>query len=406
VLLALGACGDNQAPTPDATTTREVVALPAQVNRELDVLFVLDNEASTVDHQINLRLALPTMFATLALDGPPDLHLAAVTPDMGSSSVNGIGSPIGSGVGACFGTGDNGLFFMDRFATDPGGLKQLFAVGSNGCGFQQPLAAMRAAFANPNNVGFRRPEAALAVIVLADEDDCSALDPSLFDPANATLGALSHFRCAQFGLTCAEPDMTNPGPRTNCVPKTDSTLIEDPADFIDVLRGQSSDPRRVAFGAIVGPSDVEIELVAPPGMTNAIPAVGHSCQWQDSGNNIEVVADEAVRLSWFADQFGDHGAIGSICSEDLTPAAVALGAPLRRTMGDPCVEDDVSLTACTAVDQLGATETPLAHCESPTQTDCWELVTDPNVCPNAAHQKLVVHRRDAIADGTYTLLRC
>jgi hypothetical protein len=61
---------------------------------------------------------------------------------------------------------------------------------------------------------------------------------------------------------------------------------------------------------------------------------------------------------------------------------------------------------CAAVDQLGTTETPLARCETSTQTDCWELVTDPNVCPNAAHQKLVVHRRDAVPDGTYTLLRC
>jgi hypothetical protein len=405
VLLAFAACGDNRAATPDATTTREVVALPAQANRELDVLFVLDNEESTSDHQINLLLAVPALIAAISLDGPPDLHLGVITPDMGSSSVNGTAPGIGGvSQGGCFGTGDRGELYMHRFATDAVGVRELFFVGSDGCGFQQPLAAMRAAFTNPSNVGFRRPEAALGVIVIADEDDCSALDPSLFDPPSATLGALSHFRCAQFGLTCAEPDMTSPGPRTNCVPKTDSVLIEDPADFVNVLRSQATDPRRVAFGAVVGPSDVAIELMAPPGMTSAIPATAHTCEWTEDNSIVD--ADESLRLSWFANQFGDHGAIGSICSEDLTPAAAALGTPLRRAMGDPCVEDDGPLTACTAVDQLGTTETPLAHCETPTQTDCWELVTDPNVCPSAAHQKLVVHRRDAVADGTYTLLRC
>jgi hypothetical protein len=404
VLLALAACGDNQVVTLDATSAREVVALPAQANHELDVLFVLGNEGNSLDHQANLSIALPAMFAALGLDGSPDLHLGAITSDLGSSSVNGIGPSIGIGTPGCFSTGDNGALYMHRFATDPGDLRNLIVVGSNGCGYLQPLAAMRAAFMNPYNVGFRRPEAALGVIVLADEDDCSALDPSLFEPANATLGALSHFRCMQFGLTCDEPDMTTPGPRTNCVPKTDSTLIEDPADFVEVLRGQSTDPRRVAFGAIVGPSNVAVELRAPSGTTTAIPAIGHSCEWLE--DNFLTDADEAVRLSWFADQFGSHGAIGSICNEDLTPAAATLGASLRRAMGDPCVEDDLPLTACTAVDQLGAIETPLAHCETPTQTDCWELVTDPNGCPNAAHQKLVVHHRDAVPDGTYTLLRC
>ncbi|MEO8844014.1 MAG: hypothetical protein ABI591_11235 [Kofleriaceae bacterium] len=147
------------APARDATTTHELVALPAQQNHELDVLFVLDNEVSTADHQVNLRLAVPALVSAISLDGPPDLHLGVITPELGSSTVNGIGPTIGgASQGGCSATGDRGELYMHRFATDPADVAQLFAVGSNGCGFQQPLAAMRAALTSPSNVGFRRPK--------------------------------------------------------------------------------------------------------------------------------------------------------------------------------------------------------------------------------------------------------
>jgi len=35
----------------------------------------------------------------------------------------------------------------------------------------------------------------LAVVILADEDDCSVSDPTFFDPSSATLGPLQSFRC-------------------------------------------------------------------------------------------------------------------------------------------------------------------------------------------------------------------
>jgi hypothetical protein len=404
LLVALAACGDNRVP-PDAPAPRDLVTLPAHANRELDLLFVLTNEpGDALDLQFDLRRALPSLFTTISLDGPPDLHLGTITPDLGSSTKYGIGPSIGShGAAGCSGRGDDGALFMGRFATDLDDF--LFAPGANGCAYQQPLAAMAAAFANPVNAGFRRREAALGVIVLADEDDCSALDPSLFDPSATALGPLSLFRCARFGLACAEPDMTTPGPRTNCVPKADSTIIEDPADFVDVLRGQVDDPRRLVFGAIVAPSDVEIELRAPPGSMTLMPATKHTCNWTADGDVIHD-GDEALRLSWFANQFGDRGVVGSVCNADLSPATTMISNTLRHALGDPCVEDDVPLTSCTAVDQLGTTETPLEHCEAPTETDCWELVTDPDVCPNAAHQKLIVRHPHDLLDGTYTVLRC
>jgi hypothetical protein len=409
-------CGDNAVPST------EVVALPAERMDKLDLLFVLDNEAITVEHQEALIHAFPALLSQISVEGRPDLHIGAITPDMGASTASGA---IGPGTGttgpfSCGGAGDAGALqrlapsTQARFLIDSAGatnhpnaiaddLWSVLEVGSEGCGFQQHLSAARAAFANPMNRGFRRDDAALGVIVLSDEDDCSVLDPAIIGPASSSLGAFTHFRCARFGLVCDQPDMTSVGPRTNCRPAAGATEIEDPADFLAVFRGQASDPRRVSFGAIIAPSDVAVELRATQASRDLVPALAHACTWME--HDAPDVADPAVRLAWLADQFGDRGAIGSICNADITPAATAMGINLRRAMGDPCIEDDLPTTSCSAVDQLGTTETALPACGA-TTSDCFELTTDPTTCPNATHQKLVVHRTSAPPAGTYTLLRC
>jgi hypothetical protein len=404
------------------STEVEVVALPAEAVSKLDVLFVVDNEDSTLEHELALVAAFPALLAQISIDGRPDLHLGAVSPDLGVTTASGVQGPrVGTGPGGCHDDGDGGALHQyrttipDRFLIDnadatnhPGSLRDdteaiLDFGGGSGCGFQQHLSAARAAFSNPINVGFRRPDAALGIVVLSDQDDCSVLDPQVFGPTSAMYGPLSHFRCTQFGLVCDQPDMTSVGPRTNCRPNASSTAIEDPADFVDVFRAQASDPRRVAFGAIVGNTDISIELRALSPETAAIPALVHSCEWPE-GSNVNQ-ADPAVRLSWLANQFGDRGSLGTICNADLTEAATTIGIGLRRAMGDPCVEDDVPLDHCSAVDEIEGVDVAVPPCGA-SSASCWELVSDPMTCPNAAHQKLVVHRIGSAPAGTYTLLRC
>jgi hypothetical protein len=399
VVVMVAACGDNK---PIDQT--EVVALPTTQVNELDLLVVSSNETTTEQERSSLIAALPSLVAQLPAN--VDLHIAVTTSDMGTSAVNGAPAPaIPGSVGGCSEVGTNGAFYHEPdvplYATNITDATPLFYVGSAGCGFTQDLAAMRAAFVNPANAGWRRPDAALGVIVLADEEDCSALDPSLFSTDTSTLGTLQHFRCTQFGVRCDEPDMTTPGARTNCRPDLASTLVEDPSHFVDVLRAQADDPRRVAFGAIIAPSNLTIALYAPSGAATAVPAVMQSCEWTDGGDTY--VAAPTFRVAYVANQMGDRGAIGSICDSDGTAAATTMGINMHRAMGDPCIEDDAPLASCTAVDQLGTTETPLPACNGET-TNCFELVSDPATCPNAAHQKLVVHH--TVADGSYTLLRC
>ena len=423
-LLIVAACGDNQPlAAPDAGAGRELVAVPTASNNKLDLLFVLGNSASTLEHQFALANAFPYLLAQISAQGRPNLHIGGITPDLGTSTMSGeLGPTIAGSVGGCSGHGDGGAlkrsnaaangekFLIDTaFTTNhPNPLavdvRDVTILGSTGCGFQQDLAAIRASFTNVLNAGFHRGDAALSIVMLADKDECSALDPNLFSSDTSELGALSSFRCVNFGYSCSEPDMTTPGPHTNCVPNPRSTVIEDPAAFVAVIRAQVADPRRVSVGAIIAPSAVAIELRAPTGSTTPMPAIAQSCSWPTASNSADV-ADPAVRLDWLANQFRDRGAVGSICNEDLSAAMTTMGINARRAMGDPCIEDDVDVAHCTAVEEVDGVETPLAACDAATQIDCYELATDPVVCPNAAHRKLVVHRSELAPVG-YDLLRC
>ncbi|CAN5188574.1 hypothetical protein BH11MYX1_BH11MYX1_54970 [soil metagenome] len=170
-----------------------------------------------------------------------------------------------------------------------------------------------------------------------------------------------------------------------------------------MIRSQSADPRRVAFGAILAPSEVVIGLRSPSGSAQQLPSLEAACEWMET--NTITVAEPAIRLAWLARQFATRGAIGSICNADQRAAMTTMGINARRAMGDPCVEDDVDLARCEAAEEIDGVETPLIACESPTQTQCYELAIDPETCPNGAHRKLVVHRGAAAPMG-YDLLRC
>jgi hypothetical protein len=88
------------------------------------------------------------------------------------------------------------------------------AMGTGGCGFTQPLeAALKAVTPTTSsitfamgtvghgdgvNAGFVRPDSLLVVLVLTDEDDCSALDPDLFNPSSARYTGALNLRCFMY----------------------------------------------------------------------------------------------------------------------------------------------------------------------------------------------------------------
>ncbi|HSN27103.1 MAG TPA: hypothetical protein VLT45_12480 [Kofleriaceae bacterium] len=427
-LLAVAACTSNNVVVGDL---QEVTTLKAIPNHELDVLFVVDNSPSMLDKQQSLATNFPRMIDVLATldDGVPDLHIGVVTSDLGTSgSQTPPGPTIGTpGVGGCAGTGDAGALRQTTAMTAPyladgtytGALRDAFAtlarVGDGGCGFEQHLGAMRRALdSNATNAGFLRDSANLAVVILADEDDCSVADSAFFgtDPA---LGPLQSFRCFQFGVQC-DPDDTTPGAKTNCHPRSGSYLDE-VASYADFLVNLKGDARKVMVAGVVGdPSSVAVNLQAPPGGGTPIPTLAHSCTF--TGPDGSESADPAVRIASFLDQFPGRARLTSICNDDLSGAVADIGHSAKQLMGDPCLDTSALADtsdapgvqpACEVTDVRDAAPSApstIPPCDAGAST-CYELAADPIACPSTPdHLRIQIRRAVDAAADTWTHVRC
>jgi hypothetical protein len=428
-----------------------VVELPVTPNRDLDLLFVIDDSPSMLDKQNNLAANFTSFLDRLqALPGGlPNLHVGVVTTDMGTKA---SGSPtpgpaIGQvGQGGCSGTGKGGVlqkgmaqltgtsnFLIDidasggvRTRNYTGLLADTFSLmakqGAVGCGFEQPLAAMRAALdSNPSNIGFLRPQAVLGVVFLTDEDDCSAKNTVLFGPEGPLLGALQSFRCTRFGVTCTDggqtsEEMNTVGAKTGCGANPASDILDDVAPYRDFLRGLKSDPQRIVVTGLFGPPEpFAVELRAPPGGGAPLPSLTHSCVY--TGTTGQEVADPGARLQALLDGFPDRSAFTSICQRDLSAGLGQFGLLFQRAIGTPCVgvplqdvkpKTDGLQTDCLVEDLVGASAIEIPSCDAkPSARPCWGLETDPTGCAGGfAGLKLVVQRSTAPDPATVTRMRC
>jgi len=438
VPLALGACADSAIVVGGL---QEVTRMRAIQNSNLDLLFVIDDSPSMSDKQAALAAAFPRMIDVLGtIDGGlPNLHIGVVTSDMGTSASGSAapGPAVGQlGNGGCAGRGDDGqlqvtsgmsaAFLSDvagngtRERNYTGELRDVFGrlarVGAGGCGFEQHLSAMRSALTSTANTGFLRADANLAVVFLADEDDCSARSTALFGPDSAALGPLTSFRCFAHGVTC-DQSSSEIGAKTNCVPNATSSLLDDVAPFVDALLATKRDPRMVMVAAIVGDAaPVGVELRTPPGGGPAQAALSHSCAF--SSIDGPSAADPAVRLAAFLDAFPGRATLTSVCSGDLANPLGVIGQSAKQLIGDPCL--DTTLLAdssaepgiqpsCEVVDIRDAqpeVPTSLAPC-APGSSDCYDLIADQVACPTSTdHLRVKIKRATAVAEDTWTHVRC
>src|SRR5262249_13490511 len=133
--------------------------------------------------------------------GRPNLHIGVVTSTVDTGSGQSSCHPVTGQSGLPQNTALDPAFpcappTADRFLSDvaqgggrlvnySGTLDQALSciahVGDRGCGFEETLEGMKRALdgSRPENAGFLRSAAFLAVVILTDEDDCSA-QPSLF----------------------------------------------------------------------------------------------------------------------------------------------------------------------------------------------------------------------------------
>jgi len=310
----------------------------------VDVLMVIDSSSSMAEEQD----AFSALVRSIAVrwDGrfdpalPPleTVHLGVITADLGVGpagplpTCDAVGDDArlrttasGPGCGATFpsfidfrpGAGDG-----DRVEEH---LRCVMRVGTGGCGFEQPLEAMLKALTpstsptrffrgvtglgDTANAGFLRPDSVLVVAIVTDEDDCSAMDPELYDPLSATFEEDLNLRCHAF------PDALHEVERY----RTGLAAIHPPADTVYLLVA-GVPPDRVG--------DASRDILDDPRMVETIDAsmptrLVPSCSRAGSG-----VAFPPRRLVKLGAGLEDDGAAviyGTVCGPDL-------GAPLDRTL--------------------------------------------------------------------------
>ncbi len=385
--------------------------------RDLDLLFVIDDSASTMDKQIAFANNFSKFVAALDAfpGGRPNLHIAVVstTVAIGSSDDYSYGqectaSPGEDGllqnterVTGC--TAPNGRFISD--VADPDGTRQtnyagtladtlacIGELGEGGCGFESPLEAIKRALdgTHPENEGFLRDNADLGIVILTDEDDCSA-NPSLFDHPTSE-GGPADLRCAVYGYTCDRPiDPMLPESYANCTPTLGGDL-RDPSSYSEFL-ATLKDPSQTVVAVIGGDvtSGINIGPLTIGSNTQSL-AVEPSCTATINGN--PAIARPGIRLGAFGDLFGDHGIYETVCQSDYSSALTAIGDKLF-TMMSPCIEGDISTVdldtrnpglqpACTVTE--GGAKLPACAMLDATTPDpnsaqpCWWLEPDAASC--------------------------
>ena len=370
--------------------------------------------------------------------GAPGDSTAAIacttTGDDGAFQSAPSGSCTSSGLesGATYLTDGNGVAnFSGQLATT---LQCISQLTSKGCGFGQPLAALDRALGADGaecpatNAGFLRPEATLAIILLANQDDCSAPDNTelySLDGGQQNLanphGPMSHYRCNQFGHLCTDPSgrtispplappantqLTNGAPTlelTNCMSNDSATgLLTPVSQFVSDIKSLKADPdNQIVVAAIASPpTPYAVEWIPAAGGQNTQPGelwpqVQHSCG-APGGDDVHPEAmnatdgsfgDPAVRIAQFVNAF-PNSVLTSICDPSYAPAIQAIATKIGALPGPRCLAGTIQLAAsglpdCAVTahfdDPAGnVSSTSYQNCATTGNAPpCWSLTSDP-----------------------------
>jgi len=420
-LLALAGCPDRPvSEVPVTVGNVESIDVPAVPRRNLDLLFVIDNSGSMREEQDSLKANFRRFIEVLeSIDGGlPNVHIGVVTTDLGTQTTSGGNSGLKFG---CTATGENGVLRAlpggQRFLVDEadgaggrrtnyaGALEDAFAqiaeVGNIGCGIEQHLGAMQRALEPTNlaNQGFVREDAILAVVFIADEDDCSQANTGLFD--GSTNGDEVNFRCTYDGVECALPStdfLQAEGPRMECKPKGTRRWVESVDRYVDFLKTVKRDPADVVVAGILGERD-KFEITKKTSSAGTATVLKESCEYR--GPSEKQLAFPAIRIGAFLDQFPQQSANETICTEDLSGPVqrvaqlIAKGISKRCFLGelldvDPVTDGPQYFCSVTQLRRLpdGTKEEVaiLPDCATDDSSSCWTIAPDPERCGFTDHE--------------------
>ena len=407
--------------------------LPDRTDK-VDILLVVDNSGSMGQEQEALMQQFRRALAALRREIPAfealDLRIGVISSDLGAGdyalpSCEAAGGDRGRlqstpRLATCTAPSDPWVAVQASTTNIPGcaedaescaarAVRCIGYLGLGGCGFEHHLESVLWAVdpLRNTNPGFLRDDAVLAVLILSDEDDCSAQRPELFDPADQSLdgalGPLTSFRCFEYGIRCDINDRFEVGPREGCEPAGD--WLYPPARYVDVLTSLKTYRDRVVVAAIAGPADKVMVKKDGPN-----PVLGPACQTQDGFAQPAIRIDRVVR--------GFRGPFGASCAYDYGPLLDRFGQRVARAMDSTCLVDPLlteqgglachpslpgcedapnclSEVACQVRQALpaGAPDALIPRCEkalfdsgkaqSYTGPGCWRLIPRPIACDPA-----------------------
>lgn len=436
VFVTSGCPSRQLARVPIEADVVEKTNLPLDENRDMDILFVIDNSRSMLQEQDSLAANFPAIIDELrSAPNQPSVHIGVISTDVGGGEIcpgTGDEGALQTGDADCNAINDGRSFITDIVNEDgsrqtnyDGELRDAFScmakLGTDGCGFEQPLEAVKQAVENPANAGFFRDNAYLAIIFVTDEDDCSIKDPTMLDDdgdrtaaaIGKPLGPASSFRCFEFGVQCQrDGDVRDEGLQTDCIPQEDSPYMQDVASYITSIRGAKRFPTQIFTAAIAGDLEpVEVEYRTTPVFpTVEIPLLAYSCDETGLGEAVP-----PVRLNAFLGAFEGRSVRTTLCQPDLTGAVQQIAEFFRDILGPPCVQgeladisDDPGLQPdCSIVEVtdpgLGTeSQRVLEACDNPgdpaasSTLPCFHMFEDPTNC---SHQPSQLAVEIVYADG-------
>nr|BFD59195.1 hypothetical protein CKG001_13020 [Bdellovibrio sp. CKG001] len=144
------------------------------IPKQIDILWVIDNSGSMATSQDNLTQNFASFISRFQTYNY-DFHMAVTTTEAWRKQFDSTSTLARIKDGA--GTNHSGVFVMDKNTPN---LSDVFAInakqGINGNGDERALSSIKETLLDAHNhtLGFRRPEAFLAVIVVTDEEDFSS----------------------------------------------------------------------------------------------------------------------------------------------------------------------------------------------------------------------------------------
>ena len=416
LVLPLASCVVRPMEKPRAQLEKQCNSLTPQfLDKEVDILFVIDNSESMRQEQKNLAQQFPRLIGALRsprLGGKlPNIRIGVVSTDLGAGNSSDVCSPGGDrarlqhqprGDNCAASPKDRWISYHEgktnvRNATSADAVTQVqqafscvAQLGIGGCGFEQPLEVARQALDPALNVnpGFFRNDPAnnrdalLAVIFITDEDDCSAADPQIFARNNSSFGPFTSYRCYSHGVTCKCPggkcSESALGPRSDCRPGGKHLhSVERYVQFFKNLKKTpdgKSNYRRVIMAAIAGDTD-KVNVVLEDGHptvntrcrngfpAKAAPAIRirslvHAFAHELSASEVSEIKARRRQIPHFIDAQGRYREenFTTICSSDFSTALERIGKTIVANLGTLCLDPpltDQGSVICQAGDQLG-----------------------------------------------------